>query len=428
MKNFPHQFVDFYRYRGALNVAKTLLRKRKGFQDDTTYGYALAKSGVYGFSTRKMQKRGPLPRNLTMSGRIALEKTKAASDQGAETCGFAEVRAVLRYLGFSDQGRLTSRGNKVAGLKPAYPTYMRIWQEAVLGIAMRDDVLGTVSHPARLMLRMIAERKALDRRALALALDARDDSNSELQRILALVPRSAQEVAKLRRQFGPTTYDNAMKIVPAFCERSGLIQRPTRSYPYTLTESGWRALESMSNLATSTSRRTLSLPSGRIASYVVYDPRKRTVHKQTALKNFQSREQQEEANRIRRERTTRHEEARRFFARALSCKRFEFVESSVAYDLLAYRAQGRPLLVEVKSLERDYLERTRSAIGQLYYYRDVKLQLDWKRRNPHLVVVFDRELPSYLLLFLDHLKIAAFLAFKSIEPLNRKARVLWASL
>jgi hypothetical protein len=420
MENIRHQFVELYKYDAALRVAQGLVAKGAAFNDDAVYGYALARASVYSFSRRRTSKRAAIPEGMSLTERLTLERQKPKDQQGAETAG-RDTRTLLETLGFLGRKDVTPMGRRLLRLKPRGKAYFELWRLAVLQFSYKSRENGRNVHPAQIVLRMIDANSALNRTALALALDARSDSAEDLSRLLRLLPRSARDLDRLRKSYGKHSFNNASKIIPAWCERVGFIQRPKRTMPYTLTDTGRLALRSLGRHHFRSQSSTEQPPG--IASLVAYDPRRARAFEEDIGLRIRTPDEQRETARISRERTVRHEQARELFGSFLQRKGYQLVDSSTSFDLLALRNRGPLLLIEVKSLEHDALERTRSAIGQLHYYRFFKVGplLGSKLK---LVAVFDRELPRYFATFLNWLNIGAFIANRRVLPLNPLAKRL----
>lgn len=61
-----------------------------------------------------------------------------------------------------------------------------MWTDAVVNLSLPDPSGGSIIHPARNMLRIVASMSGVEKRWLAFSLDMRDDSDNELVRVLAL--------------------------------------------------------------------------------------------------------------------------------------------------------------------------------------------------------------------------------------------------
>ncbi len=422
MENVRHQFVELHKYDGALQVAQRLSEGGANFNDDAVYGYALARAAVYAFSDRQTEKGPAIPGNLALEDRIALEARNPKPRQGAEICG-RETRGMLHDFGFVAARRLTTTGSRLIKAKARGNTYFDIWRRALLGFQLRSSNSGQVFNPARIVLRILDADQGLSRAALALALEARNNSATDLRRLLPLVPRSKHDLLDLQQHYGLSRFRNASKVIPGLCERVGFIQRPKRSAPYTSTDVGCLAVGSNYRNVSRSNNASSGAPG--VASLVAYDPRRARRFTESSLVSIRTPNEQREAVRIRRERTVRHERARELFGHFLFEKGFRLFDRSTAFGSLAIRS-GCSILVEVKSLERDALERTRAAVSQLLYYRFVKVETRLARKL-HLVTVFDRKLPSYLAKFLDQLNIGAFAAQGRVVALNYSANDLMQS-
>jgi hypothetical protein len=88
---------------------------------------------------------------------------------------------------------------------------------------------GETSHPYQVLLRLIALNPGVTRAKCALALEARNDSDRELNRISNLTDL---EEAAIRDHLGVTksNWDNAKKILPSFAEQLGDIEKTGQQY------------------------------------------------------------------------------------------------------------------------------------------------------------------------------------------------------
>src|SRR5919197_36850 len=86
---------------------------------------------------------------------------------------------------------------------------------------------GELSHPIRILLRLVADNEIVERQGAELALEARDDTHAEYRRISALV--GLPEAERIT-QLGTTEYQfaNARKILPAFAEQGTLKHRTSQ--------------------------------------------------------------------------------------------------------------------------------------------------------------------------------------------------------
>ena len=83
---------------------------------------------------------------------------------------------------------------------------------------------GNLSHPYRIMIRLVADRPGIETSKLLLALEAIDDTPSEYVRILALADLDTPEIIA-RLGIGEANARNAVKILPGIAEQVGDISR-----------------------------------------------------------------------------------------------------------------------------------------------------------------------------------------------------------
>ena len=398
MKNFPHQYSDFGKLRSTLAAIRDLNADGADVADDAVLGYELARRGIYTFTGTAM----PLEQ------RIALEQRKPPGSQGPRTAA-REMRRTLRHLGWLDVGaELTPAGTRYLSTAAAGEDERAEWQRALLDLTL-EDAEGNVSHPVRILLRLVSEFELVERRGSELALEARDDSEQEYRRIASLMQLGD---AERERRVPATGYQiaNARKILPRFAEQAGLIHRRSATALYTLTEAGRAALgEGFDgrpiDLPPRPFRGRPSRGSRRVRAGTVARPVEGDPERWAAL----SREEQIAATRLRFERTARHQDLLAALVGLVDGEGIELYEDASSFDLLRVSAPPAPLTIyEVKTLEVDDLTQTRLAVGQLLSYEHLNVRPRWPGREVERAVVYERPVGGELTAFLGEIGIAAF--------------------
>lgn len=443
MKNFPHQYNELGRFRRTLTAIARLREQGRNVLDDGVLGYQLVRDGVYGF-------RGDVP---DLEARIAQELRKPEGNQGPRTAA-RDGRRTLQLLGFIDaSGALTDTGALLLQCAQGSPEEINLWRQAVM--TMRVDADGNVSHPMRILLRILADRGPLPRGELALALEAKDDGEAEYERVLRLVPI---EDAKLRgdvfvaasqrdidraRNLRPTDAEteeyqrllpikraidrgamvvtqanlaNSVKILPALALQLGLAIDEgddliaISEIGATLYRADFQFGEIAVPIETAQPRQANGARTRRVGSN-----RRRIIPGQlpppfdAETFSARSREEQIETIRLRNERTQRHEDVVHQLAAAFR-DRFEVFEDPDSFDALLIPGQtalGHHLL-EVKTLDLDEVDQTNRAVAQLFWYRWAKLPADVDATDLRLGVVYDRRPSEDTCRYLQSLNIGAF--------------------
>jgi hypothetical protein len=415
VKNFPHQYNQFPKLRATLETVAELHGRSDDVTDDGVLGYALARRGIYTFrdDTRPLEQL------------IASERLKDSSNQGPRTAA-RDLLRTLRYLGWiGTDGSLTEQGTAILATATGSPEEQAEWQRALLELTLSAD--GHVSHPIRILLRLVRDHSIVERQGAELALEARDDSDEEYQRISALIRLPERERTE---RMGSTAYQvaNARKIIPSFAEQANLIRRADRGSPYVLTETGSAALgegytsrpvELRPETRTTRTRRVRGVPR-RVRRGDIARPSGGTGEGWSSL----SHEEQIAATRLRFERTERHQDLVASLLELLEEDGVQLFEDGSSFDLL--RVPGEPAAVriyEVKTLETDDLTQTRLAIGQLLSYEHLNVRPRYPDRGVELAAVYERAVDEELLALLDAIGIAAYaLSDGVLEALNDTAR------
>lgn len=235
---------------------------------------------------------------------------------------------------------------------------------------------GRESHPYQVLLRLVARVPGISRAKCALALEARDDSTAELDRIVRLAGRDEAEII---RTIGVTqsNWDNAKKVLPKFAEQLGDVLRASDG-SYTLA-----AVPGQYHVATGWPIEVRPYPR-RVADRPKTDARK-VVRKVTPntigvagtsddfdeLEDVSGIDAQSMRRTIelRRDRLRRHNLIVKRLAASFSEAGSELYENP--FDVLAVKRSGSGVLVEVKTLDgsdTDEIDRVRDALAQLLYY------------------------------------------------------------
>jgi hypothetical protein len=419
VKNFPHQYSDFAKLRGTLATISDLNAAGQDVGDDGVLGYELTRRGI-----NTLRERPDLP----LEDRIALIQRRPSGSQGPRTAA-REMRRTLLYLGWLDDAwRIRDEGRAFLATDFGSEGERAMWQRALLELSL-EDTDGNVSHPIRILLRLVQDHQIVERQGAELALEARDDSDDEYQRVSALVSLPETErIAAIGSS--EAAVRDARKILPAFAEQANLIHRASRSAPYTLTEAGIAALgegfesrriDLRDGREARTGRRARGAPrtarSDQIRRVAPADPE--------AWRSL-SHEEQIAATRLRFERTVRHQNLVARLLEIFQTHEGECFEDTASFDFTYVPSAGAPIVVfEVKTLEADELTQTRLAVGQLLSYEFLNVRPRWPDRDIALAVVYEREVDPELVEFLDAIHIAAMvLDDGGLRPLNDTAREL----
>lgn len=445
MKNFPHQFSEFAKIRAALAAIRDLLDRGRPVGDDDELGYELARRGIYTF------------RNLgseSVDDRIKREREKPPSSQGARTAA-RDFRRTLVFLRFIEDGagwRITDSGHELLASAPESSDERNVWLTALYDLSV-EDASGRVSHPIRLLLWLVHHfGNALGPgfRGMELALEASDDSATELARIAELAQLTDPERSqRLQEELGVSAAQiaNARKILPAFARNAGLIAGGGTVERHVLTDLGRAAYDeafgddgdAQTGVDDQPSRRSRSstAPGSRRSRRHAH-ARRVTPETVAAVPSVNpeawevlSEVAQREAIRLRLERNQRHQELVKGLAGVIG-DTMELSESASSFDLLGepVEAELPAVVFEVKSLADDARKQVERASFQLHHYRFAIRQDGLVQgREIRLAAVFEQDVGDFWARLLNEMEIAAFTyTDNGLGPLNDLARTLLNTL
>jgi hypothetical protein len=403
MKNFPHQMNDLFRLTRGLQVFADLEQQGEDINDDQVVGIALARAGVYTFREK----------DQTLDELLETELQKPRSNRGTHTAA-RDLRRIFLLAGFLEQDTdgmlgISQSGHNLLGVETDRKAELPfLWGRALRKMSLCDTG-GNASHPYRILLRLVDARPGILKRYLALALEARDDSDEEFGRLLELIDR--QDWNTTLRAIGASEYSakNAVKILPAIAEQIGDIVREGEScYPGSLS----------AELGQLTVGEVLEPPPPD--HHWLPSRRHRAVTSQeiaplgsTGEVELRGRERDlaafEEGIEQRRERTNRHQRLVQDFAHLCDSAGLRLYEDP--FDCLAVGTQGRSVLAEAKTLsgeladERNQVQR---ALAQLNYYQFFDLPVEVVAHHQIIrIAVFESEISLEHQRFLEHHQVGA---------------------
>lgn len=213
MKAFPHQFNDLSKLTDALRTFARLDASGADLSSDAVVGEAMARDGIYAFQNK----------DLTIEQALAHEGTKDRSNRGTHTAA-RDLRRFLRLCGFlasdSSTGTLhvTERGHALLASEDDATAHQH-WRSAILALELEDNS-GNVSHPYRILLRLVGDYPGLPTANTLLALEATDDSETEYAKVASY---AYDDPVDVRDDLGITAPSarNAVKILPAIARQLG---------------------------------------------------------------------------------------------------------------------------------------------------------------------------------------------------------------
>lgn len=368
MKGFPNQVADLAKLTGALRIMAELVGQGMNVRDDGVYGEALIRSNVL------RTGHTPIPINDYLRAQRSKRRSRRSFEASAR--GLWELFRILAFIDdTADQVRITAAAKKIITLEDAKSTEgLRSWRSAILTM-VHDGGDGESSHPYQVLLRLVAKCPGITRAKCALALEAKNDSEEELSRIVEL---SALTEERIRKAIAckESNWKNAKKILPKFAEQLGDV-RKIRNKFYLADVPGGRGevteeqrgpkprsgprKPKQSSAVTATTIAKAATTEGwdeaEPAGEEKFDP--------TALRR---------RNEIIKDRLHRHNLLVQKAAAALESEGAQLFENP--FDCLAVFAKYG-LLLEVKTLdgtEPDEVSRARDALAQLLYYEAFVVQ------------------------------------------------------
>lgn len=348
MKNFPHQFNNLEKLLNALAVAKQLALSQSPLTDEN-FGEQLTREGIYTYRNK----------SLSIDGFLAEEQKKPISNRGYLTVS-RDIRRLFELLGF-----ITVFPDKKAKLSPAANQLLQttskndhkeLWKNALLQLGL-EGTDGEVSHPYRILLKLVNTFQGIETTKLMLALEADNDSEEEFERISNLAQKTLEEIITYTGKT-KSMAANAIKILPGIAEQLGDIERVNnRAYPIgqiIVTEDEITTENPRTRKPKATYRETDT-------EEIAKDPNLNVV---TSVSIDLA-----EAIRIRQKRLAEHQEIVRLLAELNARQGFKLYEGK--FDCLAIKGD-RALLYEVKTIlpaASDEEKQTVKGVGQLKYYK-----------------------------------------------------------
>jgi hypothetical protein len=400
MKGFPNQVAELPKLSKAMQCLCRLTDHGEQAKDDGLLGEELVRAGIAGTGHTPI----PIERYLRE------QRTKSKSNQSFRTTARG-LRELFRRLGFIDDSgpdiAITELGRLAASFadQPVSNEELAFWRRTVRNMTHAGGD-NTESHPYQVLLRLVARKPGITRAKCALALEAKDDSQAELDRIARLADLPENEIMRLLG-ITKSNWDNAKKVLPKFAEQLGDVIRTGDSY--SIADAPGRAdvgpaappagvRRAAAIRAPRTSRRVTPDIIGRAATAEDFDEfaATREVDQAAAAEGIRSRR-----NRLR-----RHNLIVQRLAARLAAAGGELYEDP--FDVLfLIRTVG--ILGEVKTLDgtaADERDRVLEALGQLLYYEAFLLPAVAGQASVRMVACFERRVSSDHIRFLNQQNIA----------------------
>lgn len=350
MKNFPHQFNDLSKLFKALKIVKEF-EKREMALTDENFGERLTRDGIYTYRDRE----------LTIDEFLKRELEKPLANRGYLTVS-RDIRRFLELLGFitlfpNKNIRLSASANQLLSVK-SEDSKKELWKNALLQLCL-EGTDGEISHPYRILLKLVNMQPGIETSKLMLALEAENDTDEEYERILYLSQKTIKEII-IDTGTTESMAKNAVKILPGIAEQLGDIERiNNQSFPVgeiIITEDEITTEKEFA-------KRTKAKLNYR-------ETNAEDFAKDPNLKNITSISiDLTEAIKIRQKRLAEHQDIVRLLA--LLHVKYDFKLYEGKFDCLAIKGDNS-ILYEVKTILKsasDEEKQVVKGVGQLKYYK-----------------------------------------------------------
>lgn len=346
---------------------------------DENFGERLTRQGIYTYRDKA----------LSIDEFLLNEREKPVANRGYLTVA-RDIRRFFELLGF-----ITLDTDKTARLSPTANELLRadseefrveLWKNSLLQLGL-EGTDGEVSHPYRILLKIVNTFPGIETSKLMLALEAENDSEEEFERISAL---AQSEIDQIIQDTGTTEpmAANAVKILPGIAEQLGDIERLNNcAYPI------GQLIVTEDEITTEERplRRQRADFRGTDSQAIARDP---NLNEVVSVSIDLS-----EAIRLRQKRLAEHQEIVRLLALVNETSGFELFEGN--FDCLAVKDDSG-LLYEVKTIlpsASDEEKQTVKGVGQLKYYRFSVVHKQMGYSETKQVLVFSHRPNSELIEF-----------------------------
>ena len=406
MKGFPNQISNLRKIQTGISVLKELIDSGGNGKDDGSFGRLLVLNHVAG--------TGHQP--VSLATYIAEQERKPLSKQSHRTTARG-LREFYRMLGFIDDSgdavRILDLGRRAT--TPGQIT-AQFWQDVFCNLRHRSQD-GSISHPFQILLRLIARKHSIRYTKCALALEARDDSIEELNRISQLADFNDDQIIR-NIDVSHSTWTNARKILLPVAIQIGVVRRDR-------------------DVVELTSLPQDALPHNRPgvvgATAVQAEPRLVTpetiarIRPNGGFDEIRSAPEVSPADaintaRLRTGRLRRHQAIVQRLASLLHRSGARLYENP--FDVVA-RYDNSLYLFEIKTVERnnpaDERDRVREAMAQLCYYEQFEVERIGAGTPCHKVSCFEHEISENHRNFLEQFDIAVIWCGGTAFSGNRNA-------
>lgn len=366
MKGFPNQVAELTKVSAAIRTAADLVDRGADPKDDGVFGEALVHAGVAGTGHK----------SKNVDEYLREQRKKPISNQSFRTTARG-LRELFRLFNLVDDSgsrfKLTNLGLQAADFAGVDLSneQTEFWRSVIRDMVHHGE--GDSSHPYQVLLRLVARRPHISRAKCALALEARNDSPDELDRIVKLSDLNEEAILA---QIGVTesNWNNAKKVLPKIAEQLGdVIRSPERTYTLAAApgesevkpeqadsiKQGVRDqpadTKKISRGSREVTAETIAI-AGTIRDFSGYDASPSHADTQEGIQQ-------------RLERLQRHNILVRVVAKRLSQAGAKLYEDP--FDVLAVFEKAGGIVIEVKTLDgsdADERDRVREALAQLLYY------------------------------------------------------------
>lgn len=353
MKNFPHQFNDLDKLFNALLSVKQLIDEEIALKDEN-FGELLTRNEIYTYRDK----------SLSIDEFLALEEEKPKASRGYLTVA-RDIRRLFQLLGFltvyeDKSGTLSPQAIQLLA-SPNEEVKKELWKNSFLQLGL-EGTDGEISHPYRILLKLVQDKSGIETKKLMLALEAENDSAEEYERIINLSELTLDEILESTGT-SESMAKNAVKILPGIAEQLGDIsRRGNNSFP-------------IGRLIITEDEITTEIPSETTNQDGVPYSQYRTVTSETIaidpIFNTISSVSIDytESIRIRQQRLAEHQEIVRQLG--LFCEDRSFALYEGKFDCLS-TLEETALVFEVKTIlssMSDQEKQTIKGVGQLKYYK-----------------------------------------------------------